>query len=107
MLESVVQDLISSGRAAETGLMIDAAGGMLPGSLTTLLSDMSREISASITELELAPADEGDALYRADALTSARGTLEAVRLAQYGHTSAAIEELDIWLAELSGLEDEQ
>jgi hypothetical protein len=105
-LVSIVGDLVSAGRSAELGLTLDESDRILPGTLTTLLSDMAQEMSTSITSLELMlTSDEVDENYRDAVLTSARGALEAVHLAQQGETSAALDQLETHTEQLTELED--
>ena len=104
-LVSVVGDLISSGRSAELGLTLDKDGGILPGTLTTLLDDMVAEMADSVRSLELAhTSTKVDAEYRTDALATGRDALDAVHLAQQGDVSDALVSLRRQLDELSQLE---
>lgn len=102
---STVASLASSGSSAQLALTLDESGRMLPGTLTTLLSDMAEEVSTSISSLELMQTSTVvDARYRSDALDAGRSELEALHLAQEGDTAAALDMLEAGLDALSELE---
>jgi hypothetical protein len=93
-LTSAVADSISAGASAQLGLELSGKSRILPGTLTTLLGDMQRNLLDSERRLEIhQPADPGDAAYRTKALTEVRDSLEAIHVAQSGDQAAGLDAL--------------